>query len=148
MSGNGETCLATTDASEKDGGRGHKSVMELVEILDLGSDSRPLKEREEDEEEGPEEDEKADSARSRLLPEATALPSTSSNGHANKELRTESIWMTFIQVCVPFLIAGFGTVAAGRLLDEVQVCACVCACVGACVCVCVCMCACVCDDHG
>ena len=141
MSGNGETSLATTDVatpSEKDGGRGHKSVMELVEILDLGNDSRPLKEREEDEEEGPEEDEKADSARSRLLPEATALPSTSSNGHANKELRTESIWMTFIQVCVPFLIAGFGTVAAGRLLDEVQVCACV----GACVCVCVYVCVC------
>ena len=114
--GAGEACLATTGvstAADKRGCQAPQGVVEMVEIVRVDEDAQQL---EEEEEEGPE---LSDSARNRLLPSAT--PATNS-GHAHKELRTESIWLTFVQVFFPFLIAGFGTVGAGRLLDEVQVC--------------------------
>lgn len=38
------------------------------------------------------------------------------------EPRKESTWHVAIQVFIPFLIAGFGMMGAGLLLDKVQVC--------------------------
>ena len=37
-------------------------------------------------------------------------------------LKRERVWDIFIQVFIPFLIAGFGMLTAGLLLDTVQVC--------------------------
>jgi len=37
-------------------------------------------------------------------------------------LKRERVWDILIQVFIPFMIAGFGMLAAGLLLDEVQVC--------------------------
>lgn len=34
---------------------------------------------------------------------------------------TESVWSTLVQMFIPFLLAGFGMVAASLLLDVVQV---------------------------
>lgn len=38
--------------------------------------------------------------------------------------KKETVLETLIQVFIPFMIAGFGMMAAGLLLDEVQVCLC------------------------
>ena len=120
--GNGDLCLTTTDmppATGKGESReGPRDMVEVVEILHAGKGLHELEE-EEEEEEGAEDNALDDSARNRLLPLTT--PADNSSGHAYKELRTELIWVTFLQVLFPFLIAGFGTVGAGRLLDEVQV---------------------------
>lgn len=56
----------------------------------------------------------------RLLPRG----SKESGGHAPDygNMKKESVLETLIQVFIPFMIAGFGMMAAGLLLDEVQVC--------------------------
>lgn len=40
-----------------------------------------------------------------------------------RRMKRETLWDVCIQVFIPFMIAGFGMLAAGLLLDTVQVCA-------------------------
>ncbi|XP_067292741.1 solute carrier family 41 member 2 isoform X1 [Pseudorasbora parva] len=58
-----------------------------------------------------------------LLPNASASGTISQDEPQNihgQEMPSESIWAMVIQILVPFLLAGFGTVLAGMLLDLVQ----------------------------
>ena len=57
-------------------------------------------------------------AEERLLPRGKEERGGSSPDYGKKE----SILETLIQVFIPFMIAGFGMMAAGLLLDKVQVC--------------------------
>lgn len=49
------------------------------------------------------------------------LLTDSKEAESRAEPRKESMWHIAIQVFIPFLIAGFGMMAAGLLLDKVQV---------------------------
>ena len=60
----------------------------------------------------------------RLLPRGAQENGKSMSDYGNG--KKESVLETLIQVFIPFMIAGFGMMAAGLLLDEVQVCVCVC----------------------
>jgi hypothetical protein len=68
-----------------------------------------------------------DSGISETAVEERLLPPASPAGTADKGLeyggsgKKESILETLIQVFIPFMIAGFGMMAAGLLLDAVQV---------------------------
>lgn len=50
-----------------------------------------------------------------------SLPSGASDGLTFPDVRRETACRIVMQVFLPFLIAGFGTVSAGMLLDTVQV---------------------------
>lgn len=53
---------------------------------------------------------------------ATDLRAREGSDHSGRtEPRKETMWHVAIQVFIPFLIAGFGMMAAGLLLDKVQV---------------------------
>ena len=58
----------------------------------------------------------------RLLPSAAA---EASEAPAFSNTKKETVLETLIQVFIPFMISGFGMMAAGLLLDTVQVCLCV-----------------------
>ena len=60
----------------------------------------------------------------------TFVPTENEQGQG--EGKKERLLMVAVQVFLPFLVAGFGTMFAGMLLDYVQVYVCVCVCV--CVC--------------
>lgn len=45
----------------------------------------------------------------------------SSDGDRKSEIKVEKWWSITIQVAIPFIIAGFGTIGAGVVLGKVQV---------------------------
>ena len=74
---------------------------------------------EHDERDGEEDSGISEAAEEHLL--AADSTRDTSNQAGRIEPRKETIWHVAIQVFIPFLIAGFGMMAAGLLLDKVQV---------------------------
>ena len=66
-------------------------------------------------------DVEGDSGISEVMEEHLLADSREADQSGRAEPRKETMWHVAIQVFIPFLIAGFGMMAAGLLLDKVQV---------------------------
>jgi hypothetical protein len=73
------------------------------------------------EHEAPDRDAEDDSGISEATEEHLLADSREADRPSRTEPRKETMWHVGIQVFIPFLIAGFGMMAAGLLLDKVQV---------------------------
>ena len=114
---NGRTYTVSRNVEFRDGQWGARDVMETA-IIVTEPRARDVREAEGDE---------GDSGISETPVEEHLLPQEGGGGGGGDDRtvysngKRETILETLIQIFIPFMIAGFGMMAAGLLLDEVQV---------------------------